>query len=44
MKGNNFNCFCQPPLVQAIFHGDTNEVRRLLKNNVDVNVQDEEKR
>ncbi len=34
----------QPLLIQAIFRGDFNEIKNLLKENVDINYQDEEKR
>jgi len=32
-------CPCQPPLVQACFHGDPDEVRALLYKKEDVNYQ-----
>lgn len=34
----------QPPLIQAIFAGDVQEVIELIKNNSDVNYQDADKR
>ena len=36
--------FLQPPLIQAIFKGDLNEIQNILKENIDINYQDEEKR
>lgn len=44
IRNTLFLTLFQPPLVQAIFRGDLNEVQQLLKANVDVNSQDEEKR
>ena len=34
-----YNAYFQPPLVQACFHGDPDEVRALLYKKEDVNYQ-----
>uniref|UniRef100_A0A672SWD4 Ankyrin repeat domain 44 n=1 Tax=Sinocyclocheilus grahami TaxID=75366 RepID=A0A672SWD4_SINGR len=38
------SCFSQPPLVQAIFNGDPDEIRVLICKSEDVNALDAEKR
>ena len=38
-ENSNYNVYFQPPLVQACFHGDPDEVRALLYKKEDVNYQ-----
>lgn len=43
-KEENDFFFLQPPLLQAIFHGNVEAIRTLLSQKEDVNWQDKEQR